>query len=90
MGNRADEDLERMKREVTEAGLVPFSPAGIGPLPTAEREIAALERIMRAADFTPEQIAERVGFWRRHIAVQFAIDNTRLEGGSVSPETRPA
>ncbi len=43
---------------------------------------------MRQAGFPDEAISERVGFWHRRLAVRFALDNTRLEGGSVSPEAR--
>ena len=80
-------DLERLQREASAAGLVPLVPQDVVPWPSSEREIAALERIIRGAGFSDAMIAERVGYWRRRLAVQFAIDNTRLEGGTVSPGT---
>lgn len=56
-----------MRARAKAAGLVEFVPTFARGVMT-EKEIARLLRLMREAGFTPEQIAEREGFWRRHLS----------------------
>ena len=69
----------RSDLEASNGWTIPFSPEGIDPPPTSEREIAVLERIMLWAGFPDERVAERVGFWRRNLTVQTLKKRTETE-----------